>query len=95
MLMPPLKESSLQREIELFFDRDDVSRVCPDKKKVVKNPNNSVAETVPLRYRLSSLKVLHQKFALLLWDTRTKPDDWGRCLCAVCLNPKLKLETLA
>ena len=62
MLMPPLKESSLQREIELFFDRDDVSRVCPDKKKVVKNPNNSVAETVPLRYRLSSLKVMYQKF---------------------------------
>ena len=62
MLMPPLQESPLQHEIERLFDCDDVSRVCPDKKKVIKNPNNSVAEPVPLRYRLSSLKVLYQKF---------------------------------
>ena len=27
--------------------------------------------------------------------TRPKPDDWGTCLCAVCLNPELKLEALA
>ena len=58
MLMPPLKESPLQQEIELFFDCDNVSHVCPDK-KVIKNPNNSVAEPVPLRYRLSSLKALY------------------------------------
>ena len=56
--MPPLKESPLQQEIELFFDCDNVSHVCPDK-KVIKNPNNSVAEPVPLRYRLSSLKALY------------------------------------
>ena len=58
MLMPPLKESPLQQEIEFFY-HDDVSHVCPDKKKVIKNPNNSVAEPVPLRYRLSSLKALY------------------------------------
>ena len=49
MLMPPLKESPLQHEIELFFYCDDVSHVCPDK-KVIKNPNNSAAEQVPLRF---------------------------------------------
>ena len=36
MLKPPLKESPLQRDIELFFDQDDVSCVCPDKKKETK-----------------------------------------------------------
>ena len=32
MLMPPLKESPLQCEIEFFFDCDDVLHVCLDKK---------------------------------------------------------------
>ena len=27
--------------------------------------------------------------------TRPKPDDWGTCLCAMYLNPELKLEALA
>ena len=27
--------------------------------------------------------------------TRPKPDDWGTCLCPICLNPELKLEALA
>ena len=27
--------------------------------------------------------------------TRPKPDDWGTCLCAMCLNPELKLKALA
>ena len=47
--MPPLKESPHQCETELFFDCDDVSHVYPDKMKVIKNPNNSPAEPVPLR----------------------------------------------
>ena len=41
-MMPPLKESPLQREIKLFFDCD-VSCLCPDK-KMIKNPNSSVAD---------------------------------------------------
>ena len=59
--MSPLKESPLECKIKLFFDCDDVSCVCPDK-KMTKNPNSSVAKPVPLRYRLSSLKGLYQKF---------------------------------
>ena len=61
MLMPPLKKSPFQRLIELFFDCYDVSHECPDKKKVIKNLNNSVDEPVPLRCRLSILKALYQK----------------------------------
>ena len=60
--MPPLKESPLQHKIEHFFDRDDVSHVCPDEKKVIINPNNFIAKPASLRYRLSSLKALYQKF---------------------------------
>ena len=26
---------------------------------------------------------------------KPKPDDWGSCLCAMCLNPELKVEALA
>ena len=46
--MPPLKESPLQHKIEHddVFDRDDVSHVCPDEKKVIINPNNFIAEPV-------------------------------------------------
>ena len=110
MLMPPLKESRLQCEIELFFYCDDVSCVCPDEKKMVKNPNNSVAEAAPLSYRPSSLKALYQKFLAesslscsyetFTWNvpfyiTRPKPDNWETCLCAMCLSPELKLEALA
>ena len=59
--------------------------------KEIKNPNNSVAEPAPSRYRLSSLKALYRKFLaksslscsyeIFTWNvpfyiTRPKPDDW-------------------
>ena len=77
---------------------------------MIKNLNNSIAGPVPLRYRLSSLKALYQKFLAAsslscfyetftrnvpFYITRPKPDDWGTCLCPMCLNPELKLEALA
>ena len=75
-----------------------------------KNPNNSVAKAAPLRYRLSSLKALHQKFLaesslsssyetftrnVPFYITRPKPDNWETCLCAMCSSPEVKLEALA
>ena len=62
-----------------------------------------------LRYRLTYLHVLHEKFlAEYKVDcsysnfcklvpsniVKPKPQDWGTCLCMSCLNPQLKMEAL-
>ena len=98
-------ESPLQKEICLLFDRDDVSRMSPDVKKLVSNPDKKM-EKVPACLRLSTLKVLHAKFEaessrtcsyqILCQNTpyyviKPKPTNWGTCLCGTSLNPELKL----
>ena len=91
------RKSNLRRKIENFLLRDENSVVCPDIKKAKKG----------LRYHLLSLTDLHEKFITdedeecsFSQFTRyvpkniikPKPEDWGTCLCATCLNPELKLE---
>ena len=101
------KMTSLQERIEIFFNRDDISRVCPDRKKVATNPTNAL-ERKPIRYQLGHSKLLHAKFMAedveCLYPTFTKyipyyvrkpsATDWGTSLCGTCLNPEIKLERL-
>jgi hypothetical protein len=47
-------QSSLQIEIETSLNRDDISKVCPDKHKQVDGHQ--------IRYRLNHLNILHQQF---------------------------------
>ena len=99
----------LQKSIEDFFLRDDVTRVCPETKKVKKTQNDP-DEEMPLRHRLSSLPSLHKKFVAEsshdcsysyfsrhcpCYVEKPSPNDWGTCLCRTCLNPEIKLEALA
>ena len=75
------------------------SVVVPDEKKSKKG----------FRYRLSSLKLLWEKFtadenvecSYSQFTRHTpqnvikpKPEDWGTCLCMICLNPELKIDSL-
>ncbi|CAF1419114.1 unnamed protein product [Rotaria sordida] len=93
--------SDLQSEIEQFFNRDDVSKPCPDKKKHINGHQ--------IRYRLNHITVLHQQFEVNIkididYDTfcryvpayikKPNHDSWGTCLCVLCLNPEMKFEKL-
>ncbi|CAF4541901.1 unnamed protein product [Didymodactylos carnosus] len=64
---------------------------------------------VPIRYRLHNLNVLHEQFQAETGTSCSysmfcqyippnikKPNvnDWGTCLCMLCLNPQMKLEKL-
>ncbi|UJR18671.1 hypothetical protein I4U23_005579 [Adineta vaga] len=95
------RSSTLQNDIEEFLCQDDVTKLAPDKKK---NLNGK-----QIRYLLNHLSTIHQRFILetdnnchystfarYVPDYVLKPstDDWGTCLCIVCLNPQLKLEKL-
>ena len=94
------------KTINAFFERDDVSRICPDKKKMVMTNEGPVQ--VPVRYLTDDLKILHIKYCAELencdYSTFTRhvpphvkqphPSDWGTCLCVQCLNPSLKHERL-
>ena len=53
----------IQKEIETFFLREDVSRVTPDTKKSAKNPSNPL-DIQPIRYQLGPLKVHFLNFVL-------------------------------
>lgn len=102
-------KSKVAKEIEKFFDQDDVTRICPDKKAVMKNPDDKT-EKVPARYRLSSLSFLHKKFVaqtdeqcdyttftrhVPYYVSKPSPQSWGTCICGTCLNPELKLKALS
>ena len=54
------EKTELQTAIENFFNQDDVSRVCPDTKKMVKNADDD--EKVPIRYRPSSIDSIYEMF---------------------------------
>jgi len=101
--------TALQKSIEDFFLRDDVTRVCPETKKLKRNPND-LDEELPLRYRMSTLRSLYDKFIAEsshscsysyfslncpYYVEKPSPNDWGTCLCRTCLNPEIKLEALA
>ena len=93
------KDVPLKSLVEKFMFSDENSVVTPDTKKAKKG----------IRYRLASIEDLHQKFlvdmnvdcsyaqfARYVPDCikKPKPEDWGTCLCMVCLNPELKLEAI-
>ncbi|CAF3986560.1 unnamed protein product [Rotaria sordida] len=93
--------SKLESDIEQFFCQDNVSKLCPDKKKVINGGQ--------VRHRLNHLYTLHQWFENetkidIDYSTFTrhippyiqKPshESWGTCLCVTCLNPQMKYEKL-
>ena len=99
--------SGMAEKVKNFFDREDVSQVCPDTRKFKTDPESG--EKVPLRYRFHYLTLLHMKFLAetseeCCYETFTrhvpyyvvKPeaDEWGTCLCLSCLNPEIKLAKL-
>ena len=99
----------LQKEIKLLFDMADVAKSCPDTKRMVHDPSGT-GKHVPVRYRLGAIKTLHWQFEAetgtvcsLEWFCQNisfdvvhpKPNDWGTCLCAQCINPRMKLDALA
>ena len=87
-----------------FFERDDVSRICPDKKKCMATSDG----VKQIRYLTEDLKTLHMRYCAEVEDcdystfTRYVPphimkpqlSDWGTCLYMQCLNPSLKHERL-
>ena len=60
---PPDKDGSqLCQDVKKFFDRDDITSLCPDKKKAVKNPLDEDEEPTQIRYRNSNIQCLLAKF---------------------------------
>ena len=53
-------KSKLCVAIENFFSEDHITKLCPDKKKCVVRPGTF--ERVQVRYRMGSLRCLHQSF---------------------------------
>ena len=92
-------KNNLQQQVEKCLHRDDVSVVTPDLKKA----------KIGIQYRLASLQKLHQIFQVdksagcsytqftsyapenLL---KPKPEDCSTCLCTICRNIELKLESI-
>ncbi|CAF1283943.1 unnamed protein product [Adineta steineri] len=98
---PSSTPSILQKDIEEFLLQDDVTKQAPDKKKQLHGKQ--------IRYLLNHLSTIHQRFMTETGNnchystfTRYVPDfivkpsvnDWGTCLCAICINPQMKLEKL-
>ncbi|CAF2777232.1 unnamed protein product [Rotaria sp. Silwood2] len=98
---PSSTPSELEEKIINFKCRDDISKLCPNKKKKINHQQ--------IRYRLNHLTVLHQQFKV---ETKTnvdyhtflryvpsfvvkpKVDDWGTYLCIICINPQIKFDKL-
>ena len=100
--------TALQKSIEDFFLRDDVTRVCPETKKLKRNPND-LDEELPLRYRMSTLRcmtssLLKARIPVVILISalivpimlRSQAPMIGEHVFAEhCLNPEIKLEALA
>ena len=54
-------ETLFQREVRLFFERQEVARTSPDTKKMAPHPFVK-GEKVPARYRLDTIKMLYFSF---------------------------------
>ena len=101
-------KTKLSEAIEAFFVQEHITRVCPDKNKCVLDTYTN--KMVQLRYRLGSLRCLHQLFCMEREEldcslsafvknvpsyiAKPRDQDWGTCLCILCINPQLKLERL-
>lgn len=98
--------SHLKTEIAEFARENSVPN--PDVRRGLGKINKSTGEREPIRYRISTLKVLHSKFSSDGTDVSLshfsqmfpktiiipKPEDWGTCLCQKCTNPRLKFLAL-
>lgn len=98
----PTSTIAREKRMAEFFERDDVSRICPDKKKCMATSDG----VKQIRYLTEDLKTLHMRYCAEVEDcdystfTRYVPphimkpqlSDWGTCLCMQCLNPSLKHE---
>ena len=108
---PPDKDGSqLCQDVKKFFDRDDITSLCPDKKKAVKNPLDEDEEPTQIRYRNSNIQCLLAKFNaerlgpsceerifqkyIPFYVKKANPLEWGTCMCEYCLNPELKYASL-
>ena len=107
---PPNRDgSALCQEIKDFFDQDEVSVLCPDKKQLATNPLTKEDEAVQVRFRTSRLYTLYCKFVATrnkscefrtfqkyvpFYIKRANPLDWGTCMCEYCVNPELKFISL-
>jgi hypothetical protein len=93
--------TELANTIEKFLNDDEITRLTPDKKRIVDGKQ--------VRFLLNHLINIHQKFILethyeCSYSTFTrhipsyiispKPHEWGSCLCIVCLNPQIKFERI-
>ena len=100
--------SALCKAIEEYFERDDVSRLCPDTRNVCKDPSDANC-LKQIRWRLGYLNTLHSKFIaesefecsyqhfaryVPFHIRKSDASDWGTCLCKPCINPELKVERL-
>ena len=87
----------------MFFDRTDIVKTCPDMKKMVADPSEK-GKCVPTQYHLGTIRMLHWRFEAetravwsLEWFRQNipfntvcpKPNNWGTCLCATCINPEI------
>ena len=102
------ERDSIKTKVESFFNRDDISRLCPHKRKVVKNPAKQ-EEQQQICYQLGYTKTLFYIFQALenidcsyetfsrhvpYYVKKAGPSDWGTCLRCTCLNLELKIEKL-
>ena len=56
-----VEKKSIEEKVKEFFNRDDVSRIAPDTRKTVPDPDYS-SKKVQIRYRLGYLKTVYYKF---------------------------------
>ena len=99
--LPRITAEDLVTKIADLLCQDEISKVSPDK--------NKTKNGTQIRFRLHYLSVLHARFVAETgmechYSTFTrhvpqhvikpKASDWGTCLCAICLNPELKIEKL-
>ena len=90
----------------MFFDMTDIVKTCPDKKKMVAEPPEK-KKCVSTQYHLGTIRMLHWRFetetraicslkhfrqTTLFNAVCPKPNNWGTCLCATCINPEIKLN---
>ena len=95
--------SQLCQDVKKFFDRDDITALCPDKNKVVKNPLHEDDDPKQVRYRTSNIQCLLAKFNaerqgpsceerifqkyIPFYVKKANPLEWGTCMCEYCPNP--------
>ena len=88
-----LKRPPYKKKIEQYFNNEYDAR--------------KTSKGVPIRYALGNYSTLQQKFTSIEENCSyqtfihaiphyvRKPSAWDTCFCATCLNPELKLESLA